>query len=197
MNQPALTPELLLEAYASGYFPMAESSQSTELFWFHPDPRCIIPLDRFHTPTRFARWLKKQSFTITTNTAFDEVMRACTENRRETWINEEILFLYSQLHAMGYAHSVEVWDEQRKLIGGIYGVALGGAFCGESMFSRSSGGSKIALLNLLSRLHAAGYTLFDTQFMNPHLVQFGATEIPRTEYLKRLRAALKQTPKIF
>lgn len=194
-----ITPELLLQAYASGYFPMAESRDAGELHWFYPERRGILPLEAFHTPRSLHKLLRKHPFILRKNTAFGQVIRACAAQRPErpeSWINGEIIALYTQLHAMGYAHSVECWREEQ-LVGGLYGVALGGAFFGESMFSHESGASKIALVHLVQRLKQAGYVLLDAQYSNPHLVQFGVQEIPRKEYLIVLRNALKVTPKLF
>ena len=198
MNE-AVTPELLLNAYASGYFPMAESRDATELHWFYPQTRGILPLESFHVPRSLGKLMRKHSYDIRKNTAFEQVMRACAEERPErpeSWINEEIIGLYTQLHQFGHAHSIEVWDGD-VLIGGLYGVSLAGAFFGESMFSHQSGASKIALTYLVERLKHAGYVLLDAQYSNPHLIQFGVQEIPCKEYLKKLHAALQITPKDF
>jgi leucyl/phenylalanyl-tRNA---protein transferase len=191
-----LTIELLLNAYAGGYFPMAEDRDSDELNWYYPERRGIIPLDHFHVPKSLAKLVKKKPFTITTDKVFPEVIRACAEdapNRPETWINSTIIDLYCELWEKGFAHSVECWDK-KTLVGGLYGVALGGAFFGESMFSRASGASKIALVELVSLLKGAGYQLLDTQFVNDHLMQFGVVEIPRDEYLGLLKKALPLKP---
>ena len=184
--------DLLLAAYASGWFPMADDEGT--ISWYSPDPRGIIPLDTFHVPARLQRTLRRSPFQIATNLAFAEVMRACAEADRDdddggTWISEEIVDSYCELHALGYAHSVEVRDSGR-LVGGLYGVALGGAFFGESMFHTVTDASKIALVALVERLRARGFTLLDTQWVTPHLQQFGAVEIPRPQYLKRLEASL-------
>ncbi|MDE3060063.1 MAG: leucyl/phenylalanyl-tRNA--protein transferase [Pseudomonadota bacterium] len=184
-----ITAELLLAAYASGYFPMAESRNGMELHWFYPESRGIIPLDGFHVPRSLARLIRKNPFQVTVDKAFPEVIRACAE-REETWINDTIIRLYCELHEKGYAHSVECWKDDA-LAGGLYGVALGGAFFGESMFSRASGASKIALVHLVQWLKRSGYRLLDTQFTNDHLQQFGVIEIPREEYLLRLKEALR------
>jgi leucyl/phenylalanyl-tRNA---protein transferase len=188
-----LTPDLLLAAYASGYFPMAESRESQDLRWFYPETRGIIPLDAFHVPEKLAKLIRQRPFEITVNSAFGEVITACAA-RKDTWINDTIIDLYCQLHEIGFAHSVECWQEET-LAGGLYGIAIGGAFFGESMFSRTSGASKVALAYLVNMLTSAGYTLLDTQFVNPHLKQFGTIEIPRDEYLKRLREALAIRPR--
>jgi len=184
--------DLLLAAYASGWFPMADDEGT--ISWYSPDPRGILPLDTFHVPARLARTLRRSPFQVAINRAFAEVMRACAEADRDeddggTWISGEIIDSYSELHALGYAHSVEVRDGDR-LVGGLYGVALGGAFFGESMFHTATDASKIALVALVERLRARGFTLLDTQWVTPHLQQFGAVEIPRPQYLKRLEACL-------
>ncbi|MCE2926136.1 MAG: leucyl/phenylalanyl-tRNA--protein transferase [Rickettsiales bacterium] len=189
-----LTPALLLAAYSQGYFPMAESRHGEEICWYEPELRGVLPLDGFHVPKSLAKFLKHASFHYSMNHAFRAVITACAE-RESTWINDEIIELYCQLHEMGYAQSVEVWmpDPQarsQKLVGGLYGVCLGRAFFGESMFSRTSNASKAALVYLLGHLRENGYTLLDAQYVNDHLKQFGIIEISRDEYLKRLREAL-------
>jgi leucyl/phenylalanyl-tRNA---protein transferase len=189
-----LTPELLLQAYAVGIFPMAESAEERELFWVDPDQRGILPLGGFHLPRRLRRSLSREIFEIRCNTAFEAVIRGCAEatsDRPKTWINEEIVRVYAALHRRGAAHSVEAWRDG-ELVGGLYGVSLGAAFFGESMFSRVADASKVALCHLVARLKAGGYTLLDTQFVTEHLEQFGAVEIPRAEYRRRLAAALKE-----
>lgn len=190
-----LTAETLLDAYANGYFPMAESKEATELHWFHPELRGILPLDDFHTPKSLQKFLRKAPYILTTDRAFREVITACAE-RDETWINARIIDLYCELHAMGFAHSVECWHEN-ELIGGLYGVALGGAFFGESMFSRRENASKAALVHLVALLKKTGYTLLDTQYTNEHIRQFGVIEIPREEYMEQLARALTITPRAF
>jgi leucyl/phenylalanyl-tRNA--protein transferase len=182
--------EFLCTAYCNGYFPMADS-KTGEIYWYSPDPRAIFDLDEFHIPRSLKLTLKKQAFEIRINQRFEEVMRACAA-REETWISETIIESYIQLHRAGIAHSVETWKEGT-LVGGLYGVALRGAFFGESMFSRVRDGSKIALVYLVNRLKTRGFILLDTQFMTPHLQKFGAREISRDEYLKRLEKALKVT----
>jgi len=180
--------DLLLHAYRSGAFPMAGPSK--EIAWFSPDPRALIPLDeRFHIPHGLERTLKKQRFEIRINTAFEDVMRGCAE-REETWINDEILASYINLYRLGHAHSVEAWREGR-LAGGLYGVAVGGAFFGESMFHRETDASKVALVGLVTRLRERGFTLLDTQWSTPHLRTFGTLEIPRAKYVRLLRSALE------
>jgi leucyl/phenylalanyl-tRNA--protein transferase len=189
-----LTPEILLRAYAAGIFPMAESADDPELFWVDPKRRGIIPLDAFHVPRRLRRVVRQNLFTIRCDTAFEQVMLGCAEasdKRPNTWINDDILELYTGLFERGAAHSVECWHEGA-LVGGLYGVSLGAAFFGESMFSRVADASKVALCHLVARLRAGGYRLLDTQFVTEHLAQFGAVEIPRAEYRRRLSGALKE-----
>jgi leucyl/phenylalanyl-tRNA--protein transferase len=187
----ALTPKRLLAAYAAGVFPMAETRESTEIHWVDPRRRGIFALEQFHVSRSLARAIRRGGFAITIDTDFDGVVRGCAD-RPETWINDEIFRLYGQLHQMGHAHSLEVRAEGR-LVGGVYGVTLGAAFFGESMFSRVTNGSKIALAFLCHRLRAAGFQLFDTQFLTPHLASLGAIEASRGEYHRMLRAALSQT----
>lgn len=194
-----LTPQMLLTAYANGYFPMAETQDDPELYWFSPDPRGIIPLDAFNIPRGLARFLKTHPFTLKVNSDFAGTMRGCAElkaTRKETWINAQILDLYIALYKMGHAHSVETWRDG-KLVGGLYGVSLGGAFFGESMFSREPEASKTALVTLVDILKRAGYTLLDTQYVNPHLVQFGCKPIPKRSYMKKLEKALAIIPQPF
>jgi len=181
-----IAPDFLLNAYARGIFPMA--MPEGELAWFSPDPRGVLPLESFHLPHGLARALKKKQFEMRCDTAFEAVMLACAE-REDTWIDEEILASYVELHRLGFGHSVEAWREG-KLVGGLYGVALGGAFFGESMFHRETDASKVALHALVERLRDRRFTLLDLQWVTPHLATFGAVEIPRREYLKQLRAAI-------
>jgi leucyl/phenylalanyl-tRNA--protein transferase len=188
-----LTPELLIQAYSVGIFPMAESGDDDEIFWVDPDPRGILPLDGFHVPKRLRRTVRQDLFRVECDTAFAEVVESCAEpapDRPSTWINDEIVSLYVGLHRLGAAHSVEVWAGE-ELVGGLYGVAIGGAFFGESMFSRVTDASKVALVHLVARLRLGGFRLLDTQFVTEHLRRFGAIEIPRTEYRRRLAAALR------
>ena len=185
----ALTPRLLLNAYAHGLFPMAESAEAEELHWFDPESRGILPLDGFHVPRRLRRTVRRGGFEVRVDSAFRAVMDACASVRPNTWINREITQAYCQLHHAGYAHSVECWHGP-ELVGGLYGVSLGGAFFGESMFSRATDASKVALVHLVARLRRAGFALLDTQFVTDHLGQFGAVEIPRDAYLGLLRAAI-------
>jgi leucyl/phenylalanyl-tRNA---protein transferase len=185
--------ELLLAAYASGWFPMAD--EDGVISWYSPDPRGILPIDQFHVPSRLRRVVRHGRLQVAIDTAFAEVMRACAEAEREpddtgTWISEEIIDSYCALHEAGHAHSVEV-RQDGALVGGLYGVALGGAFFGESMFHRATDASKVALVALVDRLQANGFVLLDTQWVTAHLQQFGAVEIPRAEYLSRLDEALK------
>ncbi|MBV9991534.1 MAG: leucyl/phenylalanyl-tRNA--protein transferase [Alphaproteobacteria bacterium] len=191
-GSPPLTPEIVLRAYAEGIFPMAERRGDTELFWVSPERRGIIPLDAFHIPKRLKRTVRSDRFSVTTDLSFVDVMMGCAApapDRDESWINAEILRLYTALHASGYAHSVETRLDG-KLVGGLYGVALGAAFFGESMFSRETDASKVALVHLVARLKAGGFELLDTQFLTAHLARFGTIEIPRDDYLSRLRKAI-------
>ena len=188
-----LTPGILLQAYAAGIFPMAESADDPELFWVDPTRRGIIPLDTFHVPRRLKRVLRRGTFEIRCDSAFEAVMRGCaekSETRPSTWINDEIVRLYTALAARGAAHSVECWHAG-ELMGGLYGVSLGAAFFGESMFSRVTDASKAALVHLVARLRLGGYRLLDTQFLTPHLAQFGAVEISRARYHRLLAEALR------
>lgn len=187
---PALTPELLLNAYASGVFPMSESRDDPEVFWVDPRFRGIIPIGGFHISRSLAKRMRRGGFRVSFDTAFEQVVEGCAD-RDETWISDTIFALYSALYKAGFAHSVEVWEGDT-LIGGSYGVALGGAYFGESMFSRRPDASKIALAWLIDRLRLDGFTLFDTQFLTPHLASLGGIEIPRGEYRKRLKAALAE-----
>jgi leucyl/phenylalanyl-tRNA--protein transferase len=186
-----LTTDLLLHAYEIGIFPMAESQDDPELFWVDPKRRGVLPIKEFHISRSLARQLRQDSYQVTLNRDFAGVIDACAD-RDETWINAEIRRLYLDLHARGHAHSLEVWMDGT-LAGGVYGVTVGAAFCGESMFSRRTGGSKIALAWICDLLARTGFTLFDTQFLTPHLATLGAEEIPREVYHARLEQAL-QTP---
>jgi len=191
---PRLTPEILLRAYAEGLFPMAERRGDPTLYWVSPEKRGIIPLDDFHVPRRLARTVRSGAFTVTSDRAFRTVMEACAApgpGREESWINSEILRLYTALHIGGHAHSVECWQGNR-LVGGLYGVRLGAAFFGESMFSRVRDASKVALVALVEGLNRGGFVLLDTQFITAHLARFGALEIPRQQYLRRLHDALNR-----
>jgi len=178
----------LLAAYRQGYFPMAESRDGP-ILWYSPDPRAILPLDAFHVPRSLRQRVRKGGYDVRIDTSFETVMRHCA-HREETWISEAIIEAYTALHRQGSAHSVETWIDGR-LAGGLYGVALGGAFFGESMISLATGGSGVALVFLIDRLRAGGFALLDVQFMTPHLARFGAIEIPRREYLTLLQAATR------
>jgi leucyl/phenylalanyl-tRNA--protein transferase len=184
-----LTPETLLRAYAMGLFPMAEGRDAQGLHWMDPTRRGIFPLEGFHVSRSLVRRLRRGDYEVTINRDFAGVMAACAA-RPETWINAEILALYQALHSQGHAHSLEVWRDGA-LIGGVYGVAIGAAFFGESMFSRQRDGSKIALAWLVHRLRAGGFRLFDTQYLTPHLASLGAVEITRADYRRRLATALR------
>lgn len=185
-----LQPRPLLSAYTQGLFPMAHEDGT--IYWYDPDPRAILPLDRFHVPSRLARTVHQEPFEIRWDSAFREVMEACAapeSGRKETWISPELIEAYTALHRLGYAHSVESWQDG-ELVGGLYGVAINSFFAGESMFSRERDASKVALVHLVRRLQARGFLLLDVQFMTEHLRQFGAKEIARSKYQRQLRAAL-------
>jgi leucyl/phenylalanyl-tRNA--protein transferase len=190
-----ITPDILLRAYAAGIFPMADNATSTDLRWFDPPIRAVIPLDsHFHVPRRLKRTIRQRPYKVKLNTAFGNVIRACAQPRAkesETWINQEIIQLYTELYKMDRAHSVEVWDGN-ELIGGLYGVSLGSAFFGESMFSTRTDTSKIALVHLVALIRHCGFTLLDTQFQTEHLTRFGTTEITRANYHHFLEEALKR-----
>ncbi|MBL8697704.1 MAG: leucyl/phenylalanyl-tRNA--protein transferase [Alphaproteobacteria bacterium] len=187
-----ITPELLLRAYALGMFPMAENADSDVIRWVEPKRRGILPLDGFHVPRSLRKTLRRGSFVITADREFAAVMRGCAEpapGREDTWINAQILELYTALHAQGHAHSIEAWRDDR-LVGGLYGVSIGAAFFGESMFSRATDASKVALVHLVARLRLGGYRLLDAQFITRHLVRFGAIEIARSRYMRLLADAI-------
>jgi leucyl/phenylalanyl-tRNA--protein transferase len=189
-----ITPSVLLRAYAAGIFPMAEDADSDELYWFDPERRGVLPLDGVHVPRSLRRAVRRRIFDVRCDTAFRETVEACAEpgpDRERTWINGRIVDLYTELFRLGHAHSVECWRDGR-LAGGLYGVSLGAAFFGESMFSRETDASKVALVHLVARLRAGGFTLLDTQFVTDHLGRFGAVEIPRAEYRRRLADALQR-----
>ncbi len=188
MERAELTPDLLLKAYALGVFPMAESRDDPDVFWVDPRRRGILPLDEFRISRSLARRLRRGGVEIAVNRDFAGTVQGCAD-RPETWINDTIRDLYCALHHSGFAHSLEVWRDGR-LVGGVYGVTLGGAFFGESMFSRETDASKVALAYLVDRLRQAGFTLFDTQFITPHLRSLGGREIPRAAYHALLSAAL-------
>jgi leucyl/phenylalanyl-tRNA--protein transferase len=187
-----LTPDILIRAYAAGVFPMAESADDPELFWVDPRRRGILPLDAFHVPRRLRRVVRRRIFEIRCDSAFEEVIRACgeaSEKRPNTWINDEIVRLYTALFARGAAHTVECW-RNGKVVGGLYGLSLGAVFFGESMFSRETDASKVALVHLVARLRLGGFRLLDTQFLTPHLARFGGIEISRARYHRMLAEAL-------
>ena len=187
-----LTPQIVLDAYSKGLFPMAENRRDKQLFWIDPEVRGILPLDNFHIPRSLKKKIRNNPFEVRFDHNFAAVIRACAQQkpkRRETWINDEIIELYTKLFCMRHAHSVECWQEEN-LVGGLYGISIGGAFFGESMFSSERDSSKIALVHLVARLNLAGFTLLDTQFITDHLKQFGAIEISRVEYHKILSGAL-------
>lgn len=188
----AITPQLLLKAYSCGLFPMADSAEDPDIYWVEPEQRGIIPLDDFRVPRSLAKSIRRERFDIRINTAFSAVVDGCAEpapGRTKTWINRTIRELYLQLHHLGHAHSVEAWREER-LVGGLYGVTLRGAFFGESMFSRETDTSKICLVHLVRRLNERGYVLLDTQFTTDHLKRFGAVDVPRETYNTLLEDAL-------
>jgi leucyl/phenylalanyl-tRNA--protein transferase len=191
-----LRADVLLRCYASGVFPMAESRDDPRVFMVEPDQRGVIPLDRFHVPVRLRRTVRRDPFQIRTDTAFSAVLDGCAQagaGREDTWINRPIQRLYGELHARGFAHSIECWQDER-LVGGLYGVTLGAAFFGESMFSRVTDASKVAMVHLAARLKRGGWRLLDTQFLTEHLTQFGAIETPQSVYLRMLRPALRRSP---
>lgn len=198
LQDALLTPETLLAAYARGYFPMADNRNSEDLHWFSPLQRGVMPLDEhFHIPRSLQKFIKQCSYDIRVDTAFEEVITTCadmrSEKRMNTWINDTIIQLYCELARLGFAHSIEAWEEGQ-LVGGLYGVSLGGAFFGESMFSHKPHASKVALVRLVNRLRNAGYKLLDTQYVNDHLRQFGVQEVPRKDYLQSLEYALNASP---
>jgi leucyl/phenylalanyl-tRNA--protein transferase len=187
-----VTPELVLRAYRAGLFPMAETRRGNRLYWLDPEQRGVLPLDRFHLPRRLLRTVRSDLYTVTSDRSFPAVIAACASSapgREDTWINPDIERLFSALHDLGHAHSVEC-RQDGVLVGGLYGVSLGGAFFGESMFSRARDASKVALAHLVARLRAGGYRLLDTQFTTSHLAQFGTEEVPRDDYKRRLAAAV-------
>jgi len=189
-----LTPELVLSAYSIGLFPMANDRDDPVIHWIDPLHRGVLPLDRFHVPRRLQKVIRQERFRLTVDTAFPAVIRACAEatpERPRTWLNDDMISLYIQLFERGHGHSIEAWQGDR-LVGGLYGLALGAAFFGESMFSRATDASKVALVELVARLKIGGFRLLDTQFVNDHLKQFGIEEITRTSYKARLKAALQQ-----
>ena len=192
-RNPGITPEILLRAYSIGLFPMAESADDPEIFWVEPELRGVLPLDDFHISKSLAKTIRQKPFDIRFDTDFDAVIGACAEQtngRPSTWINKTIRSLYSTLHHIGHAHSVEAWEGDM-LVGGLYGVSLGSAFFGESMFSRRTDASKICLVHLVERLRERGFSLLDTQFTTEHLKTFGAIDMPKDEYAKMLEKAME------
>jgi leucyl/phenylalanyl-tRNA---protein transferase len=190
----SITPQILLQAYAAGVFPMAESASDPALYWVDPDERGVLPLDGFHISRSLRKRVKQQPFEVRIDTAFAAVIAACaarSEARKETWINSRIVSLYTQLHKMGCAHSVECW-QGGNLVGGLYGIRIGAAFFGESMFSRATDASKVALVHLVARLNHGGFTLLDAQFVNEHLRQFGITAVAKADYHQLLEPAIAQ-----
>jgi leucyl/phenylalanyl-tRNA---protein transferase len=188
-----ITPQILLRAYAAGIFPMAETAEDSALYWVEPDERGIIPLNGLCISHSLRKQVRKQLFEVRVDTAFSEVIDACaakTKNRQSTWINTRIRMLYNELHKMEHCHSVECW-QKGKLVGGLYGVKIGAAFFGESMFSRATDASKVALVHLVARLNAGGFQLLDAQFMNPHLKTLGAVTISKAKYKALLPSAIE------
>lgn len=190
-----ITPKMLLYAYASGVFPMAESADSDELLWIDPQQRGIIPLDGFHISRSLRKLLNSNRYHLSIDCCFDEVMRACAD-RPETWMNEQVFDLYGELHRMSHAHSIEVWQGD-ELVGGLYGISLAGGFFGESMFSKTDNASKVALAALVARLKFGRYSLLDTQFLTEHLASLGAVEISRADYHAKLAKALNHEGRFF
>jgi leucyl/phenylalanyl-tRNA--protein transferase len=186
---PIIPPDLLLDAYRQGWFPMGEQG-TARLDWFSPDPRGVLPLDDYHAPARLARRVRQQRFRVSIDTAFPAVLRQCAARRDETWISELIVESYEELHRRGYAHAVEVWQGDA-LVGGLYGVAHGAAYFGESMFHLATDASKVALDALVARLRQQRFSLLDIQWVTPHLAQFGAVAIPREDYLTHLADAVE------
>ncbi len=194
-----ITPEILLKAYAAGIFPMAESDDDPALYWIDPEKRGILPLGDFHVSKRLIRTIKRQRFQVRIDTSFDEVINACARqsaDRPSTWINERIVSLYSQLFKMGHCHTIEAWQDG-ELAGGLYGIRLGGAFFGESMFTTKTDASKVALVYLVARLIHGGFTLLDTQFVTDHLKRFGTLEVSREAYHMLLAQALNRQGDFF
>ncbi|AIC27095.1 leucyl/phenylalanyl-tRNA--protein transferase [Rhizobium etli bv. mimosae str. IE4771] len=192
-KSPGITPDILLRAYSIGLFPMAESADDPEIFWVEPELRGVLPLDRFHVSKSLAKTVRRHPFEIRFDHAFEQVIAACAEEtsgRPSTWINQTIRSLYSTLFDMGHAHTVEAWHGD-ELVGGLYGVSLGSAFFGESMFSRRTDASKICLVHLVDRLRQKGFTLLDTQFTTEHLKTFGAIDVPKADYALLLAAAME------
>jgi leucyl/phenylalanyl-tRNA---protein transferase len=194
-----ITPQTLLRAYAAGIFPMAESAEDSALYWVEPEVRGVLPLDQLHVSRTLRRTIRQAEYEIRIDTAFGDVIDGCATKalgRPNTWINGRIRSLYAQLHRLGCCHSVETWQDGR-LVGGLYGVRLGGAFFGESMFSRERDASKLALVHLVARLNAGGFSLLDTQFTTPHLRTLGAIDVPRQDYHRMLEAAIESEADFF
>ncbi len=192
MTEDGLTPDIVLQAYRAGIFPMAAHRHDADIRWYDPPRRGLLPIAALHVPKRLRRTiLKEHPYRIAFDTDFEGVIRNCADIRPETWINDEIIALYTALHHQGHAHSAEAWHGDQ-LVGGVYGIALGSAFFGESMFSSATDASKIALVYLVARLWRRGFELFDAQFINDHLLQFGVYEIPRAEYHRHLKQALSK-----
>lgn len=188
-----ITPELIIRAYRAGIFPMSEDAEDEDLFWVSPEMRGIIPLDGFHLSTSLRKAIRKSGFTVRVDTDFDAIIEGCAtvgSDRQSTWINRTIRSVYGELFRRGVAHTVEVWDGA-ELVGGLYGLAIGGAFFGESMFHRRTNASKMAMAHLVERLNAGGFVLLDTQFVTDHLASLGGVEIPREDYEERLAEALQ------
>ncbi len=187
---------IILDAYRTGVFPMAESADDDDFAFYRPYQRALIPIHDLHIPTKLLKALKRHDYTVSLDRAFADIIDGCAAagpKRTNTWINTPIRDLFVTLHGEGHAHSIEVWDKENKLMGGLYGLSIGAVFCGESMVSFKTNGSKIALVYLCALLHEAGYTILDSQFMNPHLLQFGAYEIPQQEYEKRITVEMAKT----
>lgn len=183
-----LTPEMVLYGYRIGVFPMAHPDEDNRIYWYSPNPRAVLPLDTFHVPKNLGKLVRREPFEVVSDRSFEAVIRACAD-RKSTWISEELIRVYSALNEQGFAHSVECWLDGR-LVGGLYGVAIGGAFFGESMFHRKTDASKVALVHLVDRLRSGGYILLDTQYATPHLEQFGLVEISREKYDQVLEDAV-------
>lgn len=188
-----LRPSVLLHAYRIGFFPMADPDDDDRIYWFAPDPRAVLPLDALRVSRSLRQRLRRETYSVTVDRAFEDVVAACAApapGREQTWISAEVAWAYTALHREGAAHSVECWDEAGDLVGGLYGVAIGGAFFGESMFSRATDASKVALVHLVGHLRARGFALLDVQMQTDHLASLGVVEIPREAYEARLAAAL-------
>lgn len=185
--------EMILNAYREGIFPMAESADDEEFAFFEPHMRAIVPLESIHISGSLLKFLKKTPYRVTLNQAFDDIIEGCAE-RDSTWINVPIRSIYKQLHRQGHAHSVECWDKDGKLAGGLYGIAIGAVFCGESMVSFQTNASKVALVHLCALLKTCGYKILDSQFINDHMAQFGTYEIPQDDYVAKIQTAMNEQP---